>query len=311
MFQPSQRLPQIRNPYPAGAMLIGSRSGITEHAKAFGVFAVAAGLAVLVWLNHDALWALINAIRDREAVVAFLNQLGFAGPLVLTALLGLQVLIPSLPAEPLMIAGAYAYGFPGGLLMNWLVAVVASQAVFYLARYAGRPLVEHFVPAQLLDKWTVVANEKGAAFFLLAFVIPPIPSDIMTYVAGLSGIDGRRFLVASVVGQTPTVVLLTLVGANGLRITPAMIVALTIFGVLSLIAWWYFMVRERPEATASRPSQWVTGHPGHSNHTTPVVPRGLPSFIRRLARRDEHPIQPAQRGETGTLLALACPVGTC
>jgi uncharacterized membrane protein YdjX (TVP38/TMEM64 family) len=275
------------------------------------VLAAAGGLATLLWLNHDALWAFISVIRDREAVATFLDQLGFVGPVVLTALLGLQVLIPSLPAEPLMIAGAYAYGFAGGLLMNWLVAVVASQAVFYLARYAGRPVIEHFVPAQLLDKWTRVANEKGAAFFLLAFVIPPIPSDIMTYVAGLSGIDGRRFLVASVVGQTPTVVLLTLVGANGLRITPPMIVALTIFGALSLIAWWYFMVRERPEATASLPPQWGPGRPELSNHTAPVAMRGLASFIRRLARQDDHPIQPAPGGEAGTLLALACPVGAC
>lgn len=311
MFHLSQRLPQIRKSYPTRALAISSHSRWAGNAKALATFAIAMCLAALVWLNRDAVWAFINVIRDREAVAAFLDQLGFRGPLVLTALLGLQVLIPSLPAEPLMIAGAYAYGFPGGLLMNWLVAVVASQAVFYLARYAGRPVIEHFVPAQLLDKWTAVANEKGATFFLLAFVIPPIPSDIMTYVAGLSGIDGRRFLVASVVGQTPTVVLLTLMGANGLRITPAMIAALTIFGALSLIAWWYFMVRERPEATASRPSQWGTGRPGHSNHTTPVVPRALPSFIRRLARQDEHPIQPAQRGETGTLPALACPVGTC
>jgi uncharacterized membrane protein YdjX (TVP38/TMEM64 family) len=280
-------------------------------AKALGVCALAVGLAVLVWLNHDALWAFINVLRDREAVVAFLDQLGFVGPVVLTALLGLQVLIPSLPAEPLMIAGAYAYGFPGGLLMNWLVAVVASQAVFYLARYAGRPVVEHFVPAQLLDKWTRIANEKGAVFFLMAFLIPPIPSDIMTYVAGMSGIDGRRFLVASVAGQTPTVVLLTLVGANGLRITPATIVALTIFGVLSLLAWWTFMVRERPNVAASKPSQWDTGRPEHSNDTSAMVPRGLPSSIHRLARKREHPIQPAPGAEAGTLPTLVCPMGAC
>jgi uncharacterized membrane protein YdjX (TVP38/TMEM64 family) len=311
MFLPSQRLPQISRPNSARALQTSSHCGMAGKAKALGVCALAVGPAVLVWLNHDALWAFINVLRDREAVVAFLDQLGFVGPVVLTALLGLQVLIPSLPAEPLMIAGAYAYGFPGGLLMNWLVAVVASQAVFYLARYAGRPVVEHFVPAQLLDKWTRIANEKGAVFFLMAFLIPAIPSDIMTYVAGMSGIDGRRFLVASVAGQTPTVVLLTLVGADGLRITPVTIVALTIFGVLSLLAWWYFMVRRRPEATASRPSPWDTGRPEYSNDTSPTAPRGLPSLIRRLARMGEHPIQPLPGAETGTPPALACPTGPC
>ena len=39
--------------------------------------------------------------------------------------------------------------------------------------------MERFVPAKLLDKWTRMAGEKGALFFLLAFVVPPIPSDIV------------------------------------------------------------------------------------------------------------------------------------
>jgi uncharacterized membrane protein YdjX (TVP38/TMEM64 family) len=147
-----------------------------------------------------------------------------------------------------MIAGAYAYGFTAGFLMSWLVSVVVSQAVFYLARYAGRPVVERFVPAELLDKWTRTAGEKGTVFFLLAFVIPPVPSDILIYVAGLSAIDGRRFFVANFFGRMPMIVLLTLVGANGFRITPAILVGLTVIGVLMLLAWWVFILRERPDA---------------------------------------------------------------
>jgi hypothetical protein len=41
------------------------------------------------------------------------------------------------------------------------------------------------------------------------------------------------------------IVLLTLVGACGFRITPAMIVGPTVISVLMLAAWWTFM-RERP-----------------------------------------------------------------
>jgi len=213
------------------------------------IMAIVVPLAILLWINRDAVWAFIEFVRDRQAVVAYLDQLGFIGPLVLMGLVGLQVLIPSLPAEPPMIAGAYAYGFTAGFLMNWLVSVAVSQAVFYLARYAGRPLAERFVPAKLLDKWTRTAGEKGAVFFLLAFVIPPVPSDILIYVAGLSAIEGRRFFVANLFGRMPMIALLTLVGAYGFRITPAMIVGLTAVGALMLVAWWYYM-RERPDAGA-------------------------------------------------------------
>lgn len=233
--------------------------------------AIAVPLAILLWFNRDALRAFIDFVRDRQAVVAYLDQLGIIGPLVLMGLVGLQVLIPSLPAEPPMIAGAYAYGFVGGFLMNWLVSVAVSQGVFYLARYAGRRVVERLVPAELLDKWTRKADEKGAVFYLLAFVIPPVPSDILIYVAGLSAIEGRRFFVANFFGRMPMIILLTLVGANGLSITPAMIVGLTVISVLMLVAWLYY-VRERSEAGAST-AQLRAGRAEWSNGAAPIAPR--------------------------------------
>jgi uncharacterized membrane protein YdjX (TVP38/TMEM64 family) len=233
--------------------------------------AIIVPLAMLLWCNQAAVWAFIDFVRDRRAVVAYLDQLGFIGPLVLMGLIGLQVLIPSLPAEPPMIAGAYAYGFTAGFLMNWVVSVVVSQAVFYLARNAGRPLVERFVPAKHLDKWTRTASEKGTIFFLLAFVIPPVPSDILIYVAGLSAIEGRRFFVANFFGRMPMIVLLTLVGAYGFRITPAMIVGITVIGVLMLVAWLYYM-RERPDAEASS-VQAQAGRAVRSDGSAPIASR--------------------------------------
>ena len=189
--------------------------------------AIVLPLAILLWLNQGVVSGFIDIVRDRGAVTAYLDTLGAIGPLVLMGLIGLQVLIPSLPAEPPMMASAYAYGFPAGFLMSWASSVAASQAVFCLARYAGRPLVERLVPSNLLGKWKRTAGERGTLFFLLAFVIPPVPSDILIYVAGLSEIEGWNFFVANLVGRMPMIVVLTLVGAYGFSITPAMIVGLT------------------------------------------------------------------------------------
>jgi uncharacterized membrane protein YdjX (TVP38/TMEM64 family) len=200
-------------------------------------------LIILTWFFHDTLWTFIDFIRDRDAVVAFLEPLGFIGPILLMVLIGLQVIVASLPAEPLMIASGYVYGFSDSFLMSWLVTVMVSQAVFYLARRTGRPVVARFVPVNLLEKWTMVSSEKGTIFFLLAFVIPPIPSDTMNYVAGLSAISGWRFFVANSLGRMPIIALFTLAGANGFHITPTIIVGLTIFGVLMLMAWWYIFMR--------------------------------------------------------------------
>jgi uncharacterized membrane protein YdjX (TVP38/TMEM64 family) len=205
-------------------------------------------LALFYWRNQEAVMAFLDFVRDRKAVSAYLDEIGFIGPLVLMGLVGLQVLIPTLPAEPPIIAGGYAYGFLSAFLINWLATVVVTQAVFLLARRAGRPLVGKFVPDEILDKWARIVGERGTIFFLLAFVIPPVPSDIMVYVAGLSAIDAKRFFIANFFGRIPMVALFTLVGANGFSITPAFLFWLTFFGIIMVVAWWYFIVRERPSA---------------------------------------------------------------
>ena len=207
--------------------------------------AIVVPLALLLWLNQDAVWAFlartdwVRLVRDRNAINTFIDEIGLIGPLVLMGLAALQVLIPWIPSEPPIIAAGYAYGFVNGFLMSWLASIAATQAVYYLARHAGRPVVERFVPRKSLDKWTRMACKGGSIFFLIVFMNPLLPTDIMVFVAGLSAIDARRFFLANLVGRIPLVALLTLVGSNGFSITPAVIAGLTLLCVLMLVAWWY------------------------------------------------------------------------
>lgn len=203
-------------------------------------------LLALAWFNRDSIISFVRFASDRQAVINYMESLGAVGPLLLMGLIAAPVLIPSIPPEPPMIAGAYIYGFQSALLMNWLGSVAASLFVFHLTRSAGKPLARWLKSKEILGKWIAQAEEKGVVFYMLAFINPLIPSDIMTYVAGLTTIPGIRFFWATLIGRLPMVFLLTLVGANGFVITPAMIVGLIIFGLFMLIVWWYFFMREKP-----------------------------------------------------------------
>jgi len=65
--------------------------------------AIVVGLVLLLRFNRDAERTFADFARDRQAVVAYIDHLSTVGPLVLMGLIGLQVLIPLLPAEPPMI----------------------------------------------------------------------------------------------------------------------------------------------------------------------------------------------------------------
>ncbi len=173
--------------------------------------------AALLWFLRSYVEETFVILSDQAQVSAYIRSFGLLGPLVLGFFHFLQVIIAFIPGHVFVVAGGYVYGLPVGFLLNITFVVTASQTGFYIAKRFGRPLVGRFVDTATLDKWQNIADKRGILFFTIAFILPVFPSDAMNFVAGLSGMNGRKFLIANVIGRTPSVVLLTLVGSHGLE----------------------------------------------------------------------------------------------
>ena len=172
-------------------------------------------LVLAFWLVRRPLFELLVLLKDREAIIAYLQGHSAWGPAVLTTIIVLQVLIATIPGHVFMIAGGYVYGFTIAFLITLVSTVAASQLAFALARAFGRPIVHRLAPPKLIGRWEKVADRQGFVFFLFAFILPIFPSDLMSYVAGLSSISSRRFLAANFLGRLPCAVLMTLIGSHG------------------------------------------------------------------------------------------------
>lgn len=174
-------------------------------------------LGLLAWQFQKQVLTAFSILQDQAAVSAYIQSFGILGPLVLGIGHYLQVIIAFIPGHVFVLAGGYLYGFLPGLALNMLFVVTASQLGFFLAKKAGRPLVGKFVDAPTLDKWQAIADKRGVTFFTIAFILPVFPSDAMNFVAGLAGMDGRKFLIANFFGRLPSVVLMSFIGAYGLE----------------------------------------------------------------------------------------------
>ncbi len=176
-------------------------------------------LAILTWLLRQSLSEWLAVLSDQEFVSNYVQSYGALAPLVLAFLQVLQVIVAFIPGHVFVIAGGYIYGFPLGLLFNIVCVVSASQLGFLLARWAGRPIVHRLAPRETIEKWETIAEKQGFLFFTIAFVLPVFPTDIMNFVAGLTGISPRKFLAANFLGRFPSVLLLTLIGSHGLELS--------------------------------------------------------------------------------------------
>lgn len=200
------------------------------------------GIGLLIWFRepmHDVL----SIIGDREAVAAYLDQFGVLAPLLLGIILVLQVIVAAIPGHALMVGGGYVFGFVPAFCLSLSMTVLGSQIGFMLARWAGRPLVEKLAPVDLLDKWYDVSAKKGLIFFMVAFMLPIFPADVMNYIAGLSSLSARRFFVANLIGRLPGVILMTAIGAYGFQLSLTNWISIGVIGGVMFICWRFFFGR--------------------------------------------------------------------
>lgn len=212
--KPKEKRPPVPSISP-DSVQIRHESGFSWQILAGGT-AVILTLAIL-WTFRQPVWQLLSLVGDQEAVSAYLKGFGLLGPLVLAIVQLIQILVAVIPGHVFLIAAGYVYGFPLGLLLNIVYIVAASQFSFSLARWAGRPFISRLVSKELLEKWYAIGEKQGFTFFTIAFVLPVFPTDVMNFVAGLSGISSRKFLAANFLGRLPGAVILTLIGSHGLQ----------------------------------------------------------------------------------------------
>lgn len=200
----------------------------------------------LLWRYWQPILDLMSIVGDRDAVSTYLAGYGLIGPLLLTLLLVLQVIVAAIPGHILMISGGYVYGFAPAFLVSLVATVGGSQIAFVLARWAGRPVVERLAPADLLARWNRLSDQKGLVFFLFAFMLPIFPADVMNYVAGLSSLSFGRFFIANLLGRLPGVILMTAIGAYGFELSSReWLIILALAAPVTLVVWRYGLARTR------------------------------------------------------------------
>ncbi len=142
--------------------------------------------------------------RKPQELADMLNSFGWRGILIFIGFQVLQVVVAAIPGEFVQIAGGYVYGTFAGTVYSLTGIVTGSVLVFAIARLIGYPVVKLFVTPKQLEKFSFMLNNKKseAAMFIL-FLIPGIPKDILTYIAGLTPVKPIRFFVIITIGRLP------------------------------------------------------------------------------------------------------------
>ena len=180
------------------------RASLRQLTGIAAVLAVA-GVATLI-TSPEALFSGAERLAERPAtfavvmVAAYLLRPLLAWPIsALSILLG-YVLGPT--AVPVALAGA----------------VVTALPAYAVARYLGH---DAGLLARVGDAGTVVRRTTGDLRGIVAVRLAPLPTDPVSYAAGLAGVPLRPYVVGTAVGEAPWVVAAVLLGASAGELTRA------------------------------------------------------------------------------------------
>lgn len=170
---------------------------------------------------------------DPGRLRARLLALGPLGPWVAIGLSAVQVLIAPIPGQAVGVANGYLYGPYVGLAISMTGLAIGSALAMGLARWLGRPLVEHFVSDATLERLDHVTSRRGSLVFFLVFLFPMLPDDAACFAIGLSSLPLGRMLALALLGRMPGTFVACFVGANAESLPTPVLAAL--FGGVLLI----------------------------------------------------------------------------
>ena len=148
---------------------------------------------------------------SEEAMAQFLSGFGIWGPLAFVGLQVVQVVIPIMPGGISCLAGVLLFGPVWGFVYNYVGICIGSALAFQIARKFGMPAVERAAGSQKLGRYlNWVDNGVFDRLFAAAIFFPAAPDDLLCFLAGVTRMRFRKFLLIILLGKPFSIALYSL-----------------------------------------------------------------------------------------------------
>lgn len=152
---------------------------------------------------------------DQAQIRDYLMGYGAWAPGVSVVLLVVQAVIVGVPASLVMFANGVAFGTSQGTVINILGRMAGAAITFGVARMLGKGAVEMLVGklthTHKFERWM---QRRGGLAVFATRAVPGMPSDMLSYVAGLTNVSWRTYLIATLFGFLPQSIVFAWFGAE-------------------------------------------------------------------------------------------------
>jgi uncharacterized membrane protein YdjX (TVP38/TMEM64 family) len=183
-------------------------SGVSSLAKKLSIAAV-----LLIALAVASLF--FPVVPALQAICTWIGGFGPLGALALAILLAVGSLVPLMPASPFIIGTAAVFGFPLGVCSAILGLALGASGGFFLSRWFLRKDVAEQLRNHATFRAIDLAIEKEGWKIVILLRLCPIPFGLANYLYGLTAVHYRSYLIATLLGGLPSLLLFCELGAAG------------------------------------------------------------------------------------------------
>lgn len=167
------------------------------------------------WWNHPDWWhPLINALSSDslQQLATAIRAMGWWAPLISIALMILQSVIAPLPGSLVAAVNGVVFGVWWGSLISWIGGMAGAIVTFWFGRWFRERLSERWARSHTLHMIERLGQQHGFWIVVIARVTPLISLDAIGYLAGISQMRFRDYLLANAIGVLPGMVAYTVLG---------------------------------------------------------------------------------------------------
>ena len=171
--------------------------GLRDKQFVYKITAVLLGTSAIVLLvlyivKVSGLWAKIGSIEGLRSYVASYGR--FTVPIFI-AIQFLQVVVLPIPSMVTIGAGVALFGPFYGAFYSLIGILSASIIAFFIGRHLGCKVVSWIIGEKSLQKGLQLVKGKDTIVLTFMFLFPFFPDDVLCFVAGLSTMSVKFYLV--------------------------------------------------------------------------------------------------------------------
>jgi len=170
-------------------------------------------------------------------VESWVTHAGTGSAVTVVTLLAVYLFLP-VPSSLVMVLSGAAFGVAWGSAFSLVGSIGGEWLGFELVRHYGRPFSRRIVTDEEIRALDRIFARHGAAAIAVTRALPVV-METMSVVAGMSKMSRASFLVSSLLGTAPIVVVYAYAGAVS-RETGSLVPAVIILIAMAGAGWiWY------------------------------------------------------------------------